>query len=196
VKDFTSLWDCKDLGELKEYVGCKVDRTERIIRFTQPVKVQRFTDEFHCQEADGGDKQPATLAPPGTVLEFNETDEQLSNKQQTQFRSGVGVLLHMVRYSRPDALNRVRELSRGMQKASVEGYKALMRVMSYVVATKDLGFTFRPDHPNSWDGSRDRLFIVMGKSDSEFGKHSMVAFFLCLSSIILQSVRLKRSQRK
>ena len=31
VKDFTSLWDCKDLGELKEYVGCKVDRTEHII---------------------------------------------------------------------------------------------------------------------------------------------------------------------
>ena len=173
VKDFTSLWDCKDLGELKEYVGCKVERTERTIRLTQPVKVQRFTDEFHCQEADGGDKQPATPAPPGTVLEFNiETDEPLSNKQQTQFRSGVGVLLHMVRYSRPDSLNRVRELSRGMQKASVEGYKALMRVMSYIVATKDLGFTFRPDHPNSWDGSRDRLFIVMGKSDSEFGKHS------------------------
>ena len=34
VKDFTSLWDCKDLGELKECVGCKVDRTEEWIRFT------------------------------------------------------------------------------------------------------------------------------------------------------------------
>jgi len=27
VKDFARLWDCKDLGELKEYVGCKVERT-------------------------------------------------------------------------------------------------------------------------------------------------------------------------
>ena len=52
VKNFTSLWGCKDLGELKEYVGCKVDRTKRIIRFTQRVKIQRFIDEFHCQEAD------------------------------------------------------------------------------------------------------------------------------------------------
>ena len=173
VKDFTSLWDCKDLGELKEYVGCKVERTDSFIRFTQPVKVQRFVDEFHCQESDGGDKQPATPAPPGTVLEFNETDEPLSSKRQTQFRSGVGILLHMIRYSRPNALNRVRELSRGMQKASVEGYKALMRVMSYIVGTKDLGFTFRPDHPNSWDGSSgNRTFVVMGKSDSKFGKHS------------------------
>ena len=46
VKDFASILDCKDLGELKEYVGCKVDRTEEWIRFTQPVKVQRFVDEF------------------------------------------------------------------------------------------------------------------------------------------------------
>ena len=71
VKDFTILWDCKDLGELKEYVGCKVERTERFIRFTQPVKIQRFIDEFHCHEEDGGDKQPSTPAPPGNVLEFN-----------------------------------------------------------------------------------------------------------------------------
>ena len=76
------------------------------------------------------------------------------------------MLLHLTRYSRPDVLNRVRELSRGMQQASTEGYKALMRVMSYIVATKGIGFTFRPDHPNSWDGRRDRVFVVMGKSDS------------------------------
>ena len=28
VKDFMSLWDCKDLGELNEYVGCEVERTK------------------------------------------------------------------------------------------------------------------------------------------------------------------------
>ena len=28
VNDFTGLFDCKDIGELKEYVGCKVERTK------------------------------------------------------------------------------------------------------------------------------------------------------------------------
>ena len=174
MKDFTSLWDCKDLGELKEYVGCKVERTDSTIRFTQPVKIQRFLDEFKCLENDGGDKRPSTPSPPGSVLEFNkETDEPLTCKKQTEFRSGVGILLHMCRYSRPDTLNSVRELSRCMQAASRECFKALMRVMSYIVSTREIGFTFRPDHPHSWDGSREgKIFDIMGKSDSEYGKHS------------------------
>ena len=79
----------------------------------------------------------------------------------------------MCRYSRPDTLNSVRELSRCMQVASRECFKALMRVMSYIVATREIGFTFRPEHPHSWDGSRDgKIFEIMGKSDSEYGKHS------------------------
>ena len=116
VKDFTSLWDCKDLGELKVYVGCKVDWTEETIRFTQPVKIQRFEDEFECNGATTRDKAPTTPAPHGTVLEYNkELEEPLAGKKQTQYRSGAGVLLHMCQYSRrPDTLNRVRELSRFM----------------------------------------------------------------------------------
>ena len=41
------------------------------------------------------------------------------------------------------------------------------------VSTREIGFTFRPDHPHSWDGSREgKVFDIMGKSDSEYGKHS------------------------
>jgi hypothetical protein len=53
VKEFTNLWDCKDMGELKEYIRCKVERTRETIRFTQPVKVQRFQDEFGCTGDNG-----------------------------------------------------------------------------------------------------------------------------------------------
>jgi hypothetical protein len=164
------LWDCKDLGELKEYVGCKVDRTNEWIRFTQPVKVQRFVDEFGCKGLHTANKPPAT---PGSVLECNkEQDTPLTGKKQTKYRSGVGILLRMVRYSRPYCLNRVRELSCFMQGASRECYKALMRVMNFIVATRELSFTFKLDRPNSWDGKRDsRISIIMGKSDSEYTKH-------------------------
>ena len=79
----------------------------------------------------------------------------------------------MMRYSRPDTLNRVRELSSFMQEASREYYKALICVMKYILSTKELGFTFKPNRPNSWDGKKESwTFIVMGKLDSESGKHS------------------------
>ena len=80
-------------------------------------------------------------------MEYNKKLKQpLPGKKQTKCRSSVGILLHNVRYSRLDTLNRVRELSRCMQEASRECHKALIRVMSFIVATRELGFTFRPDN--------------------------------------------------
>ena len=173
VKKFTGMFDCKDLGELTEYVGCKVERTRRWIRLTQPVKVQRFIDEFNCI-GDGGPnhRAPTTPAQPGSVLQFDK-DKQvaLSDQRQSTYRSGVGILLHMMRWSRPDTLNAVRETSCFMQKAGEDCKKALKRIMNYIVSTKKKGYTFRPRHPNSWDGGRNKWFEIMGKADSEFAKH-------------------------
>ena len=33
---------------LKEYVGCKIEQDDESIRFTQPVLLQSFEDEFKC----------------------------------------------------------------------------------------------------------------------------------------------------
>ena len=64
MNNFASLWDYKDLGELKEYMGCKVDRIEEWICFTQLVKVQRFINAFGYSGTSTGDKAPETLTPP------------------------------------------------------------------------------------------------------------------------------------
>ena len=81
VKDFTSIWDCEDLGELKEY--CKLDQTTEWIWFAQPVKVQRFVDEFGCKGLHTANKPPATPGKPETVLEFNkEQDTPLTGNKQ------------------------------------------------------------------------------------------------------------------
>jgi hypothetical protein len=39
-------FDCDDIGELTKYVGCMVDRTPYYVRFTQPVLLQSYVDEF------------------------------------------------------------------------------------------------------------------------------------------------------
>ena len=98
-----SLWDCKDLGELDEYVGCKAKRTDKITRLTQPVKVRRPQGGFGCKGDNGSsNRAPSTPAEPGSVLEFDKEKEPvLSAREQTQYRSGIGVLLHMMRWSRP-----------------------------------------------------------------------------------------------
>eukprot|EP00536_Pseudo-nitzschia_multiseries_P010827 jgi/Psemu1/27151/gm1.27151_g len=93
-----------DEGELKEYVGCQVKQTDKGITLTQPVKIQRFQDEFGAI-GDGGPhkRPPKTPAEPGSVLESNKETEERQCK--FRFYTRVGILLHMMRWSRPDMLN-------------------------------------------------------------------------------------------
>ena len=45
--------------------------------------------------------------------------------------------------------------------------------MNCIVAPRELGFTFKPNMPNTWDGKKgSKTFVVMGKSDSKYSKHS------------------------
>jgi hypothetical protein len=39
-------FDCKDCGDIEEYVGCKIVRTKNSLKFTQPVLMQSYNDEF------------------------------------------------------------------------------------------------------------------------------------------------------
>ena len=48
IYELKRRFDTDDVGELDEYVGCKInhDKEKRSIRFTQPVMIQSFQDEF------------------------------------------------------------------------------------------------------------------------------------------------------
>ena len=56
-------FDCDDLGELQEYVGCKIDynKDEGWIKLTQPVLIQSLADEFDIKMTDA----PKIPAPEG-----------------------------------------------------------------------------------------------------------------------------------
>jgi len=60
VADMKSRVGCDDVGELLEYIGCKVthNKVARTIKFTQPVMIQSFLDEFDI--ADDTRKPPNT----------------------------------------------------------------------------------------------------------------------------------------
>jgi hypothetical protein len=55
-----SYFDCDNIGDLKEYVGCKIDKQERGNRLliTQLVIVRSFIDEFGIQEEKKSKYQP------------------------------------------------------------------------------------------------------------------------------------------
>ena len=159
-----SRFDCDDVGEPEEYIGCKTEFDEKngTLTLTQPVLIQSFVDEF-----DLPTEKFDTPAAAGTVLVSGE--EPLPIEQQQQYRKGVGKLLHLMRWTRPDVCNATREISRFGGQASAAHMKAMLRIMKYCVDTKHRGITFRPF--GSWNGrDQDFEFEIEGLSDSDYAK--------------------------
>lgn len=52
-------------------------------------------------------------------------------------RSGIGLLLYLVKYSRLDVTNPVRELSKVMDSPEPASFKGMLRVIKYVLNTNE-----------------------------------------------------------
>ena len=92
-------------------------------------------------------KTPGT---PGLVITKPVDPEAVvSTEDQHMYRSGVGMLLFLVKYSRPDIANAVRELSKGMKEATPSAMKELKRVLKYVIDTQENGLKLEPKYTNS-----------------------------------------------
>ena len=161
-KQMMEQFDCDEIGEMKEYIGCKIDRTEDSIKITQPVLMQSYTDEFDLSDI----RAPATPVEPGLVqLQKQEGETPLDAAEQKIYRSGVGKLLHMMKKSRPDILNPVRELSKFMQEATPRHMRAMKRTMAYCVATATRGWLLKPTR--KWNGKDSKFeFRLHGRSDA------------------------------
>ena len=159
-----SRFDCDDVGELTEYVGCKIERDDKSLKFTQPVLLQSFEDEFELNK-----REVHTPAEPGKVLMKCEEGTELNSKGKKTYSTGVGKLLHMMRWSRPEIYNAVRELSRFMTNGASKAHtKAMHRVMEYCVTTPERGLTLQPD--TEWDGDPEFKLTISGISDSDYAK--------------------------
>lgn len=163
-------FECDDVGPLKEYVGCKIDRNwvERWMRITQPVQIQSFRDEFNLPE---GGHQPMTPAEAGTVLTACDKEALVPEDMHSEYRSGVGKMMHVMRWSRPEILNPVRELTRFLKETGRAHYKAMQRGMLYCLNTPNRGLLLKPDC--EWDGSPEHEFVIEGRCDSEFAKDTI-----------------------
>lgn len=97
------------------------------------------------------------------------TDEnELPPERTTYFRKGVGKLLHMMRWSRPEVFNAVRDLAMHMSKVASEHVDAMHKAMGYCVATKDQGWNKLKPNQN-WDGKDKSFeFVINGRSDYDY----------------------------
>ena len=145
----------KVANDLTDYLSCEIrfNKGKTKAWLGQPHLIKSLEQKF-------GDlvKSSQTYRTPGTpgtgVLRPKEGDERITNEQQSLYRSGVGMLLYLVKHSRPDISNAVRELSKSMDGASLAAFKELRRVIKFVLDTKTMGLKMNPQIVNDaseWD---------------------------------------------
>ena len=144
IKEIKTKFNITTSGSLDDFLGYKVkmNREQKTTYITQPFLIEKMIEKF------GQDMPKRTYRCPGTPgfiakLKSIRDEHVLNESKMTMYRSGVGMLLYLQKHSRPDISNATRELSKCLTKATMLHYKELLRVMKFVVQTKDLGLRLK-----------------------------------------------------
>jgi hypothetical protein len=135
---------------------------------------------FLCVEG----RMSYTPATTGEHLVKGDDGTNVSGAMQAHYRTGIGKLLHMMGWTRPDIQNAVRGLSKFMSGATLVHYKAMLQVMSYCVRTAGCGLALKPNC--KWDGDPKFEFIIMGWSDSDYAMDTDTRKSISGSAVFLE----------
>ena len=65
-----------------------------------------------------------------------DDEKAISSENQAEYRSGIGMLLFLTKFSRPDIANLVCELSKMNDRTNESHLKELLRVIKFVLDTR------------------------------------------------------------
>lgn len=144
----------KVMHEISDYLSCEIviNRREGEAWMGQPHLIEKLRETF-------GDEVKALrrYLTPGTpkLRMVREEDEagRLTPELQSRYRSGVGMLLYLIKFSRPDIANSVRELSKVLDCSTQASYKEMLRIVKYVLDTPLLGLQMKPsrERGSAWN---------------------------------------------
>ena len=153
-------------GELDDYLSCEITFSNDNKRgwIHQPHLIKKIEKKFGPMVK--GLQNYKTPGTPGGSILRNPMGKVDADKQKI-YRSGVGMLLYLVKHSRPDISNAVRELSKALDGTSAAAYKELMRVLKYVMDTKHLSLKMEPKMDKEGTG-----WSIVAFSDSDYAGDS------------------------
>jgi hypothetical protein len=144
IEEIDTTFETRRLGSPKEYIGCTfIELADGSKKLLQPEMIKKL-DIVFGKEATNLRDANVPMGPGITVIRPKDDDEKLNTDNQRKFRSGVGMLLYLVKHSRPDFSTGVRELAKVMDGTTEEHLKLLYRVVNFVLNTRTRGIVMKP----------------------------------------------------
>jgi hypothetical protein len=122
----------------------------------QPDLIDNLEKKFG-EEVSGMQSYNTPGTPRFKIVKPTRELEVIKTNTQSRYRSAVGMLFYLIKYSRPDIGNAVRELSKCMDGATLAAHKEMLRVIRLVLDTE---FCLKME-PNKVNMTEIFLFIVI-----------------------------------
>ena len=133
----------KEEGEMTEYVGCEVVRKNRDkLVMKQSHLIGRIRKHFN-KLTSAIKKREILLTTGFTVQRSDEKGEIITAESQHLLRSGIGMLLYLVKFSRPDISNAVKGLSKANAGATNAQFKAMLRAIKYALDIENVDLSYK-----------------------------------------------------
>ena len=166
IQEFATMiqkeFSVKIQHDLADYLGCEFHMNKVKTRgwLGQPSIIKSLNQKL----GERAMKERLSMTPgtPRFIARRLESKEDKVNVEDNEtYRSGVGTLLYLIKHSRPDISNPVRELSKTMDAPAPAHLKEMYKLIRFVLSTKDYGLKFKLI-------KSIRKWVLKALSDSDF----------------------------
>jgi Reverse transcriptase (RNA-dependent DNA polymerase) len=128
---FMNKWECRDLGEVKEFLHMRVQRQGLDITIDQVDYLKKVLERFQMTNAK------ATQTPLPSNWDPKENKGKATAAEITRYQSIIGSLLYLMIGTCPDISYAVTHLSQFTTNPSEDHYKAALHICRYLAGTQD-----------------------------------------------------------
>ena len=110
-EELKTFFATKEEGKLEEYVGCQIKKINEKCIIMHQTELLNKIERIFGEDIKNMASRDMPFGTNSRVVRPGEGEELITKEEQTKYRSGIGMLLYLVKFSRPDISNAVRELS-------------------------------------------------------------------------------------
>ena len=167
-KTLTSRFKMTDLGQLRWYLGMRVQYKDNMITLDQEQYVTKMLERFHMTNAKPQGTPIASGADKKLVL---CKDDKPTN---SPYRELVGSLLYLTLSTRPDIAVAVCKLARLVSNATDTHWRIAKGVLRYLIGTTGFGLHFKRNIKAKLTG-----YVDASWADDRNSKRNSTTGYLC-----------------
>ena len=147
-KMISEKFDVKDLGELRSFLGVKVEMLSNGIWIGQPGYATKVLEKFDMIDAK----------PVSTPVDVSQKLNSASSEpavDRSHYQSAVGSLLYLSNWTRPDITFAVNNVAKFNCNPTEEHWRAVKRILRYVKGTSNYGILYNKSSKDELIGHCD-----------------------------------------